>query len=182
MKAFIFVLFGLLFAVSVQAAGTTKAKIDLSRMGWVADKSTEVGKSYLIRNVGNNGGVVTFGCNAPGEDALLKYTYKGERKDFFILELLTDGIADSYPYVALYGVKSMDQAAVYKQLAMTDSGFMMTRFANGAAERFYKSRKDREVYGVPKPMGTELFVGHEQVADFINDIKAVCKHTEEPLY
>lgn len=182
MKGLIVALLALLFIGSVNAAGVTKANLDLSRMGWVVDKQTEEGNPYLIRNVGNNGGVVTFGCNTPGEDVSIKYTYRGNRKDFFIIELLTDGIAENYPYVALYGVKSMNQSAVYRQIAMTDSGFMMTRFANGASDRFMKSRKDREVYGVPKPMGTELFIGHEQVADYVNGIKAACKHTEEPLY
>lgn len=182
MKSLIVALLAMLVFGTASAAGTTKANLDLSRMGWIVDKQTEDGTAYLIRNVGNNGGVITFGCNTPGEETAVKYTYRGNRKDFFIIELLTDGIAENYPYVALYGVKSMNQSAVYRQIAMTDAGFMMTRFANGASDRFMKSRKDREVYGVPKPMGTELFVGHEQVADYVNGVKTTCKHTDEPLY
>ncbi|QDJ96982.1 hypothetical protein PQC07_gp023 [Aeromonas phage D3] len=176
---FIVLLFASMFAM---AGGTTKANLDLGSMGWVVDKRTEDGKAYMIRNKGNNGGVIRLGCNVPGGDVSVKYIYRGLNKDFFIIELLTDARLDSYPYTAMYGVKSLNQAAMYKQFAMTDAGFMMTRFAEGAAERFFKSRKDREVYGLPRPIGTELFVGHEQVADYINDVKATCGFTEEPLH
>lgn len=169
------------FAVgAVQAEA--KPAIELDKMGWVVEKTDMNNAPHLIRNVGANKGVMELGCNAPGEEIHVKYTYRGGPKDLFIVELLTDGVIDTFPYLGLYGVKSMNREAVFKQFAMTDSGFMVTRFANGASERYLKSRQDRDVYGVPKPMGSELFVGHENVADYISSIKTVCGQGMESIY
>lgn len=180
------VVYAMIAIIAFLTVGTvkaeTKSSIELGKMGWVVEKMAVGEVPYLIRNVGANKGVIELGCASPGEDVYLKYTYRGGPKDLFIVELLTDGVIDTFPYLALYGLKSMNQEAVFKQFAKTDSGFMVTRFANGASERFFKSRQDRDVYGVPKPMGSELFVGHERVADFIAGIKLTCAAADENIY
>jgi len=179
MKHVIVVLCALVFfAFNAQAVTSKTAGLDLANMGWVVDKKTEDGKAYLIRNVGANGGVLSVGCSQPGADIKVKYTYRGLNKDLFIIDLLSEGPIGEFPHVAFYGVGSMTSVTGMEPIKLSEAGFIVTRFAEGAAERYLKSLKDRALFSPPKPIGTELFVGNKSVGKFVQEITTVCLKEE----
>lgn len=166
------------FAFNAQAVTGEKVGLDLAKMGWVVDKKTEDGKAYLIRNEGASGGVLSVGCNKPGGDVKVKYTYHGMNKDLFIIDLLSDSSAGEFPYVAFYGVGTMTSVTGLEPIKLSEAGFIVTRFAEGAAERYLKSVKDRALFSPPKSIGTELFVGNKSVNKFVEDITNTCLREE----
>lgn len=175
MKHVIVTIFALVFfAFNAQAVTSENTGLDLAKMGWTVDKKTKEGEVHLIRNVGANGGVLSVGCNTPGADVKVKYVYRGLNKDLFILDLLSDGGAGAFPYVAFYGVGTMTSKTGMEPIRLSESGFIVTRFAEGAAERYLKSLKDRTLFGPPKPVGNELFVGNKEIGKYIDQISAVC--------
>lgn len=166
------------FAFNAQAVTSKNAGLDLAKMGWVIDKKTSDGKTHLIRNEGANGGVLSVGCSKPGTDVKIKYTYRGLNKDLFIIDLLSDETTGEFPHVAFYGVGTMTSVTGLEPIKLSKSGFIVTRFAEGAAERYLKSLKDRTLFSPPKPIGNEMFVGNTSIEQFVDEISSTCLREE----
>lgn len=164
-----------LVVVLVMFSNVVSAKDNYLEFGWIPTGKTEAGEVMKITNMGLRNGTLTVGCENPGDPVVVNYI-RGNNKpvEMFIVELENEEGDDQGDYVRVYGLRSLTPTMALKQFGQSNQGFVISFYADGALEQYYRYRGRIDNAKIPVPVGAEKFAGHENVKEYIDQIAQVC--------
>jgi hypothetical protein len=151
----------------------------LKNLGW----QQQDGSGHYMVNTGMDGGLLKLGCDKPGDTLQVSYAPAGEGpSELFIIEVPAHGDVDTRVNVSAYGLMSLSPKGVLDQMERTNEGLLVSHYPKGSVSNFFSARNQPGEYQVPVPVGSEEFVGMEDVHKYVKRMREVCTgHYEDPI-